>query len=130
MPAEDDGLENFDEETLDEGEEETEEEAQQQEAAAPAAKPNGKKRKPRNDKGGTHKPPGEGWNSREAELMWPEILQRIPRMQPAKTPYDINVQVVRFSPQATTLPGAIEGTMICGGKGVSPGDALRRAIED
>lgn len=133
MATTDESLENFDEEPLeeevDEDDETSTQETPQETAAAPKAA-KAKQRKQRNDKGGTHRPPGEGWNSREAELLWPEILQRIPKMVPPKTPYDIDVNVVRFSPGAVVLPGKIDGSLVAGGKGMSPGDALRLAVED
>jgi hypothetical protein len=139
--AENDGLEAFEESSLEEetGEEETgEEEPEEVPAPAPVhlakTKTPGaatdKKRKPRNDKGGTHAAPGEGWTNREADLMWPEMLQRIGRLNPPRTPYDLSIQVIRLSPSAVTLPNQIDGAYVVGDKRRSPGDALREAVID
>lgn len=86
------------------------------------------KRAPRMLADGT---PNAKWDNREAELMWPEILDAIEAK--GHSAYEVSIQVVRLSPAGAdgAVPmGSIDGNSATGDKQVGPGDRLMQLITD
>jgi len=75
--------------------------------------------------------PNAKWDNREAELMWPEILDAIEAK--GHSAYEISIQVVRLSPAGAdgAVPmGSIDGNSATGDKQVGPGERLMQLITD
>ena len=71
------------------------------------------------------------WTSREAELMWPEIIDWLAAN--GHSPYEVEIQVVRLSPtngEGTMTLGRIDGNAVMGDQQVAPGDRLMQVIID
>src|SRR4029077_2874947 len=80
------------------------------------------KRKPGRPKGaaaGVAAPPVTGWSSREAELIWPEMINRVKGL--GKSPYDIDIMVRRMDPTPEITLGHINGGAVMGSGNQSPG---------
>jgi hypothetical protein len=75
--------------------------------------------------------PNSKWQDREAELMWPEILQWVEST--GHSAYEVSIQVVRLTPAGPegALPmGSFDGNAAIGDKQVGPGDRLMQIITD
>lgn len=68
------------------------------------------------------------WESKEAELLWPEILSKLPTM--GRNVYELMVRVLRVEPPPREQIGkAFEASAVRGdGQGLIPGDALIQYI--
>lgn len=125
------------EEGLDE-EEEVEVEASEDVSAAPS-KPSKKTSKRIGSSGlgnlrgrartNTDGTPNAKWQSTQAELMWPEILDYLSSV--GRSPYDVTIQVARLDPPgpngAVFMTGVIDGNQV---DGSDPGNRLVDRITD
>lgn len=73
--------------------------------------------------------PNAKWQSTQAELMWPEILDYLNSV--GRSPYDVTIQVIRLDPPgpngAVLMPGGIDGNQV---DGSDPGNRLVDRITD
>ena len=69
---------------------------------------------------------GAGWSNKEADLMWPEMLQRIEKR--GQSPFEIIAQVVPYREGSPPI-GSIEGSSIVGDASICPSEALIAAVD-
>lgn len=78
------------------------------------------------------------WEFKEADFLWPEMLQELARRtakgHPRCLPQDITIRVIAMSVNQQTLPGEINGAAVTGdtvgGETRGPGEALCTMIDD
>lgn len=70
------------------------------------------------------------WSSHDADILWPEMIEWLQRK--GRSPYDVTVNVIRVEPppRASVGEGFEANAAVGDGTSLTPGDAIKRIVED
>lgn len=70
------------------------------------------------------------WSSHDADILWPEMMEWLTKK--GRSPYDVTVNVIRVEPPPRSSVGeGFEANAAVGdGTSLTPGDAIKRIVED
>jgi hypothetical protein len=92
----------------------------------------GRPRKPQDPKpvgvGATIREPKQFWKSRDIEVLWPEVLEKIRELH--HTPWDVDIRVKRTEPQEMSIGPTFPGGTVMGGNGKAASTQIVDKITD